>query len=194
MNKVLIAVDGTKASKAVLYTFYNLVRKPDSVVLLHVERLGGRSLMIDMLGEAEMSTLKESMTGTEYKDELDEKANRILNFYKNELEDSGKLNITTVVRAGHPAEEILKVAAEEGAELILLGHNGRKGLNRLISGSVADEVQKNATVPVLIAKRPMMCEEPYSWRDAVTAITVTSAIVLGLFLLGTLLQRGAFIH
>jgi len=49
MKKVLIAVDDTKASKAVLTTFHNSVSQPDEIILLHVERLAGRSLMIDML-------------------------------------------------------------------------------------------------------------------------------------------------
>jgi nucleotide-binding universal stress UspA family protein len=189
MNKILIAVDGTKASTAVLSTFYNLVRRPEQVILVHVQKLQGRSLMVDMLGDAEMSTLKESIAGTEHKDALDEKGDKILNYYKRELENSGAVSITTEMRAGHPCEEILKVAAEENVDLILLGNSGRRGLNRVISGSVAREVQKHTKVPVLVAKRPPSCEEPYSWRDAIAAVSVTSAIVFGLFLLGTFVQR-----
>ncbi len=189
MYKVLIAVDGTKASTAMLSTFYNLVRRPEHVILLHVQKLQGRSLMVDMLGDAEMSTLKESIAGTEHKDALDEKADKILNYYKRELENSGIAGITAEIRAGHPCDEILKVAAEENVDLILLGNSGRRGLNRVISGSVAREVQKHTKVPVLVAKRPPSCEEPYSWRDAIAAVSVTSAIVFGLFLLGTFVQR-----
>lgn len=189
MKKVLIAVDGTKAATAVLSTFYNLVRKPEHVILLHVEKLQGRSLMIDMLGDAEMSTLKESIAGTEHKEALDEKADRILKYYESELENSGAVSITTEIRAGHPCDEILKVAAEENVDLILLGNSGRKGLNRVISGSVAREVQKHTKVPVLVAKRPSTCEEPYSWRDAIASVSITSAIVFALFLFGTFVQR-----
>lgn len=189
MNKVLIAVDGTKASTAVLSTFYNLVSRPESVILLHVEKLEGRSAMIDMLGDAEMSTLKESLSGTDHKDALDEKAEKILNYYKRELESSGTASITTEIRAGHPCDEILKVAAEENVDLILLGNSSRKGLNRIIAGSVAREVQKHTNVPVLVAKRPSSCEEAYSWRDAIAAVSVTSAIVIGLFLFGIFVQR-----
>lgn len=182
-------MDGTKASTAVLSTYYNLVRKPDSVVILHVEKLEGRSAMIDMLGDAEMSTLKESLSGTDHKNVLDEKAEKILNYYKRELESSGTVGITTVIRAGHPCDEILKVAAEENVDLVLLGNSERRGLNRIIAGSVASEVQKHTKVPVLVAKRPPSCEEPYSWRDAIAAVSVTSAIVLGLFLFGIIVQR-----
>ncbi len=194
MKKVLIAVDGTKASKAVLATFYNSVQLPQEVILLHVQKLEGRSLMIDMLGEAEMSTLRESLKGTEHKAALDGKTDKILTFYRKELEDGGFRNVRTVMREGHPAEEILKVAEQEEVELIILGYSGRNGLNRLIAGSVAKEVGKKAKVPVLTAKRVNMCEEPYSWKDAYTAVTVTTAIMLGMFLLGIILQKGTIIH
>jgi len=194
MKKVLIAVDGTKASKAVLATFNNAVQLPQEVILLHVQRLEGRSLMIDMLGEAEMSTLKESLKDTQHKEELDRKSQKILNYYKKEIEDSGFHNVRTVTRDGHPADEILKFSQQEGVELIILGYSGKTGLNRLIAGSVAKDVEKKAEVPVLVAKRVSMCEEPYSWKDAYTAVTVTTAIMIGLFLLGIVLQKGAILH
>lgn len=194
MKKVLIAVDDTKASKAVLSTFYNSVNMPEEVILLHVERLQGRSLMIDMLGEAELKTLKESMKETEHKEVISRRTKKILDYYRGELEDSGFRDVKTVVREGHPAEEILKVADREGVELMIVGYSGRKGLNRLIEGSVAIEVEKKATVPVLVAKTVPMCSEPYSWRDAYTAVTVTTAIMLAMFILGIVLQKGPNLH
>jgi len=190
VNKLLIAVDDTRTSKAVIPTFMNLFNKPGSVILLHVERLQGRSLMIDMLGKAELSTLKESLKGTEHKEALDANAKKVLAYYKRELENSGAFNVTTLIRAGHPAEEILKVADEEDADQILLGYKEQKGFSRFITGSIARDIQKNAKVPVLLASRPLMCEEPYSWKDAYAAITVTTVIVLAMFLLGVILQRG----
>ncbi len=189
MDKVLIAVDGTKASTAVLATFYNLVKKPQQVVLLHVEKLEGRSAMIDMLGDAEMNTLKEALTGTEHMNSLDEKAVRILDYYKREFKNSGLSDVVGKIRAGHPCDEILKVAEEEDVDLILLGNSDRRGLGWVISGSVANEVRRRSAVPVLVAKRPPTCEEPYSWRDAIAAVSVTSAIAFGLFLFGQIVQR-----
>ena len=191
MNKVLIAVDDIKFSKTVLSTFQNMVGPHKEVLILHVERLQGKSLMIDMLGEAEMSTLKESLKGTEYKEALDRKAERIIAHYKKELETTGSFSITTVIRAGRPAEEILKVANEENVDLILLGYSGLNGWTRFLTGSVSKDVQKSTKVPVLLASRPLMCEEPYSWKDAYAAITVTTVIVFAMFFIGVILQRGA---
>ncbi len=188
MKKVLIAVDDTKASGAVLSTFHNSVQQPEEVILMNVQRLEGKSLMIDMLGEAELSTLKEAVNGTEHKDLLDSRSEEILNYYRRELKGAGAFTIKTVKRSGLPAVEILKVAEEEKAELIILGYSGRKGLSRLIEGSVGSQVGKNARVPVLVAKRANICEEPYTWKDAYAAVSVTSAVLLGLFLLGVVLR------
>jgi nucleotide-binding universal stress UspA family protein len=152
MKKVLVAVDDTKGSKAVLSVLHNLVRPPQEVLLLHVERLEGRSVMIDMLGEAELSTLKESLKGTEYKEKLDEKAGKILNYYKRELEDGGLVSVRTLIREGVPGDEITKVAEEENVDLIIVGSNGKSGLAKLITGCVSKDVEKKATVPVLVGK------------------------------------------
>jgi nucleotide-binding universal stress UspA family protein len=152
MKKVLIAVDETKGSKAVLSVFKNLVRPPQEVLLLHVERLEGKSIMIDMLGQAELSTLKESLKGTEHKEELDRNAQKILNYYKRELEDGGLITVRTLIREGIPADEISKVAEEENVDLIIMGSNGKRGFMRLVTGCVSKEVENNASVPVLVAK------------------------------------------
>lgn len=193
MKKILIAVDDTKGSKQVLSVFNNFVQLPAEVVLLHVERLEGRSMMIDMLGDAEMSTLKDMLRGTEYKETLDQRAERILAFYREELSRNGQVSIKTVKRDGIPSDEILKVADEESAGLIILGQSGKRGLDRFITGKVAEHVERNAKAPVLVAKRPLMCEEPFTKRDAWAAVSVTSAVMICLFLLGVILQRGALV-
>ena len=164
MKKILVAVDDTKDSRSVLTVFNNLVRPPEEVILLHVERLEGRSAMIDMLGEAELSTLRESLKGTEYKEELDRKAEKILNYYKKELENGGLITVKTVIREGIPSEEILKTAEEENVELIITGCGGNKGIDRLVRGCVSKDVERGSAVPVLVAKGP--AEEACGLREA----------------------------
>jgi len=53
------------------------------------------------------------------------------------------------VVSGDPAEEIIKSAADEKADLIVMGTHGRKGLEYSLFGSVATKVVRNAPVPVL---------------------------------------------
>lgn len=153
MKKVLVAVDDTKASESVVSVFDNLVRPPEEVILLHVERLEGRSVMIDMLSESELSTLKESLRGTEYKEALDRKAEKILSHYKKKFDNGGLVKVTTMIREGIPAEEIQKVAREENVELIIVGCDRERGLNRFIFGCVSEQVERDSGVPVVVAKK-----------------------------------------
>lgn len=163
MKKVLIAVDGKKNSKEILSLFQNLIWAPENIILLHVEQLEGNSMMTAMLGEAEMSTLKESLKGTEHKAKLDQNADSILNYYKTELENSGLKNIRTVIREGHHSDEILKTAEEENVDLIVLNCSGKTRLQRLVTGCASREVEKNAKMPVLITKGDGCGEHAQNW-------------------------------
>jgi len=154
MKKILIAVDDTKGTKNMFAVCSDMCSclRPESVILCYVEKLEGRSLMDDtLLSVSEMSTLKQVLEGTEYQDALDKKAQAILGYYKKALEDKGITGIKTVIRKGHPAEEILEAVKEEGAEMILIGSRGKR-VSHLFMGSVSREVANNATVPVLLVK------------------------------------------
>lgn len=56
------------------------------------------------------------------------------------------------VRAGAPAREILRAAKVLDAELIAVGTHGRSGLKRLVLGSVAEAVLRDAPCPVLVVR------------------------------------------
>lgn len=53
------------------------------------------------------------------------------------------------VLTGYAAEEVLRVAETEQADLIIMGTHGRKGIDRILFGSVAEKVVKSAKAPVL---------------------------------------------
>jgi nucleotide-binding universal stress UspA family protein len=143
--------------------------------------------MIGMLGKAEMSELKEAMKETEHQKALDRRAEKVLDYYRKKLVQRGGSVVRTVLRAGDPSEEILGVAAEEGVDLIILGKSPKKRIDRLITGSVAREVEKEADVPVMTARRTVICEEPYSWGDAYAAISALTIVVFALLIMGFLM-------
>ena len=55
-----------------------------------------------------------------------------------------------LTREGDPAAEAVRVAKETGCDLIVMGTHGRKGLGRLLLGSVAEGVLPRANCPVLL--------------------------------------------
>jgi nucleotide-binding universal stress UspA family protein len=67
-------------------------------------------------------------------------------------EDRGSGRCETVVAHGAPAAEILRLAAERSASLIVIGTHGRTGLIRLALGSVAERVVREAPCPVLVIR------------------------------------------
>jgi nucleotide-binding universal stress UspA family protein len=153
MKKVLIAVDDSKGSEAAVRTFIDLFSTNRSLiaVLLYIQKIEGRSFMDDMIGEAELSTLKEMLKGTEYKELLDKKAEKVISYHREILEKSGVTGIRTLIRDGHPADEILITAKEEGADMIIIGSRGKR-MHNLLMGSVSREVANRADIPVLLAK------------------------------------------
>ena len=63
-----------------------------------------------------------------------------------------------IVVVGYAAEEILAVAEKEQVDLIVMGTRGRKGIDLILFGSVAEKVVKNAACPV-VTIRPTDGEE-----------------------------------
>lgn len=152
MKKILIAVDRIKDSKQILSLFKNLLTTPEKIILLHVEQLEGNAMMTAMLGDAEMSTLKESISGTEHKEKLDRKANQILDYYATALEKGGYKNIKNVIREGHHSEEILKAADELKVDLIVMNCSEKSHVHKFFTGCASRDVEKYAKVPVMITK------------------------------------------
>lgn len=63
------------------------------------------------------------------------------------------INVKKWIVKGHPAEEILKLAKEKAADLIVMGSLGRSGIEKILLGSVADKVIRNSSIPVLIVRK-----------------------------------------
>jgi nucleotide-binding universal stress UspA family protein len=63
------------------------------------------------------------------------------------------LKVRTVLRTGVPYREIVDLATDEHADLVLIGTHGRGGLDRALLGSVADRVVRLSPCPVLTVRQ-----------------------------------------
>ncbi|MFC7098182.1 universal stress protein [Halobaculum marinum] len=62
----------------------------------------------------------------------------------------GAVETTTVV--GKPAASIVEYATEHDVDHIVVGSHGRRGISRVVLGSVAEAVVRNAPVPVTVVR------------------------------------------
>jgi len=63
-------------------------------------------------------------------------------------------NFETLIVTGIPYEEILKKAHDEKVSLVVLGTQGRSGLDHLLFGSTAERVVRKALCPVVTVRHP----------------------------------------
>lgn len=136
-RKILFATDFSPSSDAALATAISLSRESDAtLVLVHVQEppmaFGG--------GETYIGP-------TESEDELSEMLSNLVG------EEQG-VSVERRVLVGNPAHEIVRLAEEDHADLIVIGSHGRTGVSRLLMGSVAEAVVRRAKCPVLTIKQP----------------------------------------
>jgi len=89
----------------------------------------------------------------DFGEQLDESAAHELPAFSGSEEFAG-LDVEDLVAHGEPAAEIVRVARERGADLIVISSHGRTGWGRILFGSTAEAVVRHAHCPVLVVKPP----------------------------------------
>ncbi|MDB5963684.1 MAG: universal stress protein [Polaromonas sp.] len=75
--------------------------------------------------------------------------------------EAAGIPVTCSLVEGHAVYKgILDTAAAGGADLVVMGSHGRKGLEKLVLGSVAAQVLSHASVPVLIVREQGVTDGP----------------------------------
>ena len=145
MKTILVPVDFSDVTLRVVKAAAHLAKPFGSrVVLMHVSE--GYSQRFAFGSGPEDAPAEPAETGV-----AESAARRRLD----ELQDlvlSAGLESTSIELTGPPVEQIMTQAETTRVDLIVLGTHGRTGLTRLVLGSVAEEVLRKATCPVLTVK------------------------------------------
>ncbi len=141
-KRILVPLDGSILSEAVLPHAQNLARALDiEIVLLHVD--------VSPAPEFELHTSPLSLPEEVKKLRENEKA-----YIKNicsKVESEGA-RATYLLREGPVAETILEVAEIMQADMIAMSTHGRTGMLRLLLGSVAERVVHQSHIPVTLIR------------------------------------------
>jgi nucleotide-binding universal stress UspA family protein len=88
----------------------------------------------------------------DYEKAADESAAKILGAVAEAAKVNGVSCDTIHMKNSYPAEGILETAKTKGADLIVMGSHGRRGLSKFLLGSQATEVVSLSTIPVLVCR------------------------------------------
>jgi nucleotide-binding universal stress UspA family protein len=70
-----------------------------------------------------------------------------------DVRERAETDVTTEIREGNPASEIVGYAREVDADVVATGTRGRHGENRFLIGSVAERIVRTCPVPVLTVRQ-----------------------------------------
>ena len=84
--------------------------------------------------------------------ELRRKAREILEAQTRSIEDEGGAVAEAHLRLGRPAEEVINLAEEIGAGIVVVGSRGLGALRRAVLGSVSENVVRYAPCPVFVVR------------------------------------------
>jgi nucleotide-binding universal stress UspA family protein len=135
-RQILLTTDGSKYSKAATEHAINFASS-----------YGG-----DMVAVSIVDVTDEFYTqAPQMVEEMIEKSKGILQNVK-EMAEALNIKIETLVKEGEPYQKIVEVAKEKNAGVIFMGSHGRKGVRKLLMGSVCERVIGHAPCPVLVVK------------------------------------------
>jgi len=140
-KQILVPVDFSPYSEHALDYALTLARQLEATVHL-VNVVGIPMTGAPEIGMAFTATLLDQMT-VDNQGALDKLAAS-----RRSVAKLGK----AIVRLGDPRDAILQTAEELGADLIVMGTHGRRGISRALLGSVAEMVVRTSPVPVLTVR------------------------------------------
>ncbi|MFZ0929963.1 MAG: universal stress protein [Syntrophobacteraceae bacterium] len=137
ISKLLIAYDGSKQSEKAYAMAMDMASKYSAkMIVLSVARPPEPPVAVEL--EAVLESATEYYEGH-------------FKYMKEQAEKLG-IDATFLVRAGHPAEQIVHMANEEKADVIVMGHRGEGFLQRWLVGSVAKRVLSYAHCTVIVVR------------------------------------------
>lgn len=139
-KKIIIAVDGSKASEKAFNKSVNVAKDNNATLVL-----------------AHIVDTRTFATAEAYDKSLSERAQKyaedLLNEYVENAKEAGVENVELVIKYGSPKVAIAKeIAPENDADLIIVGATGLNAVERFLIGSVSESVARYSKCDVLIVR------------------------------------------
>jgi nucleotide-binding universal stress UspA family protein len=154
-TRILLAIDDSKEAELAARKAVDLADGTGSE--LHVVHVGQLPSFLmkdpDVLG-----------FDRKFYDDIERESREVLRRLTWRVKVSGGTVTGSHLRLGGVAEEIVKLAEELGADLIVMGSQGHTGVRRVIEGSISDLIVNHARCPVMIVRADKGEEHRSFWR------------------------------
>jgi nucleotide-binding universal stress UspA family protein len=146
MKKILVAFDGSDASKKAVDVAINCSKKEDEMIFLTVipAELAESSFTKMLLPTIDLSQIVKSGS---FKEKTAETLRKVAKTSEKRVK---KVEIS--VESGDPADEILLAAKKHDADVIVIGYKGYGKEGRFLLGSVTDKVVRHASRSVMVVR------------------------------------------
>ena len=146
-KRILIATDGSElASKAVAHGIALAKDLKVSISVVTVTEAWSSSDLARAARQGNQNPI------TQYEEMATAAASNILENAAQIAKSQGVTCELVHVQDQHPADGIIATAKEKGCDLIVMASHGRRGIDRLLLGSQANEVLTHSKVPALIVR------------------------------------------
>lgn len=150
---IVVGVDYSPASDLAVEQAFELANaRPNAEVhIVNVVRMYGNQALIDAPTEPGFAAVSMADANAQLEAYVDQRKQA----YRDSQAPKGSMRLQRVIshlRLEAPAQEIAQTAADLDADLVVVGTHGRRGISRLLLGSVAEAVVRLAPCPVFVVR------------------------------------------
>jgi nucleotide-binding universal stress UspA family protein len=152
-TKILLATDGSSEAELAARTAVDLGKQTDSELhVIHVLDIVPTALLYPEVTDPEGVELPDPILVEDIQRHAEQRGRELLDAEVERVQSAGETVAQAHLMMGDAAREIVHLAGDIEAGLVVMGSRGRGGLSRALMGSVSDSVVRHAHCPVLVVR------------------------------------------
>jgi nucleotide-binding universal stress UspA family protein len=152
-TRILLATDASKEAGLAARTAADLADKTSSELhVVHVLDVTSSYLAYPAAASFDGTELEDPVLEEDLRRISEQRAGEMLNAEAERIRSAGVKPAQTYLREGVVPQEIVALAEETGAGLIVMGSRGLGGMRRTLTGTVSDSVVRHAPCPVVVVR------------------------------------------
>jgi nucleotide-binding universal stress UspA family protein len=152
-TKILLATDGSSEAELATRTAVDLALMSDSELhVIHVVDDSSIGLLYSDSTDMEGIEMPDPILVEDFERSFEQRGRELLDEEVERVRSAGGTVAGAHLMMGEAAREIVHLAEDLGAGLIVMGSRGRGGIRRALMGSASDSVIRHAHCPVLVVR------------------------------------------